>query len=209
MKLAWMLGVGSVGFAVSAHAAVVISEINYMPPTNGQDTEFVEIFNTGAAVVDLAEWSWSGIGFTFPTGASLAPGGVWVVALELTDTTDTNVESFEHFYGNGNGVVDVGEFAYPVVDATGGMVDGGEVIALLDGTGATVDSFDYTDLLGSSNTAGLTAERHSPATGDFVPGTVAGGTPGSTEFALVALHEPTSLLLVATPLLALIRRRHS
>ncbi|PIX84021.1 MAG: hypothetical protein COZ33_02415, partial [Nitrospirae bacterium CG_4_10_14_3_um_filter_70_108] len=157
MKLAWMLGVGSVGFAVSTHAAVVISEINYMPPTDGQDTEFVEIFNTGPAVVDLAGWSWSGIGFTFPAGASLAPGGVWVVTAELTDTGDANVESFEHFYGNGNGVVDVGEFAYPVEDATGGLADGGELITLLDGTGATVDSFDYTGLLGSTNAAGLTA----------------------------------------------------
>lgn len=207
MKVAWMAWVGSVSFAVSAHAAVVISEINYMPPTEAQDTEFVEIANTGAATVDLSGWSWGGIGFTFPAGASLAPGELWVVALELLDTVDAGVESFEHHYGNANGAVDAGEFAYPVDDASGGLSDGGETITLFDGMGATVDSFDYTGLLGSSNAGGLTVERHSAAAGDLVPGTVANGTPGWTEFSLTAVPEPGSLLLVATPLVALARRR--
>ncbi len=205
MKLAWMPWVGSVLFAVSAHAAVVISEINYKPPTDGQDTEFVEILNTGPGTADISGWSWSGIGFTFPDGASLAPRGVWVVAMELTDTGDSNVESFEHLYGDGDGVAD--EFAYPVSDATGGLKDSGEVISLLNEAGATVDSYDYTGLLGSSNAGALTAERHSTATDDFVPGTVPNGTPGSTEFTLVAVPEPVSLLLVAIPLLALTRWR--
>jgi len=195
-----------VSFAVSAHAAVVISEINYMPPTTGQDTEFVEILNTGPTTVDISRWSWGGIGFAFPDGASLAPGGVWVIAKELTDSPgDTDVESFEHLYGNGDGVVN--EFTYPVDDSSGGLKDSGEVITLFDETGVAMDSFDYTGLLGSSKTAGLTAERHSVAAGDFVPGSVTNGTPGSTEFALVAVPEPVSLLLVATPLLALTRWR--
>ena len=56
MKLAWMPWVTSVSLAVSAHAAVVISEINYMPPTDGQDTEFVEVANAGAAAVDIVGW---------------------------------------------------------------------------------------------------------------------------------------------------------
>ena len=207
MKLAWMLWVGSVSFAVSAHAAVVISEINYKPPTSPQDMEFVEVLNTGPGIVDLSRWSWGGIGFAFPDGASLAPGGVWVIAPELTDTGDSGVESFENSYGDGNGVVDPGEFAYPVSDATGGLKDGGEVISLFDASGVEVDSFDYTGLLGSSNAAGLTVERRSATPGDFVPGTVTGGTPGTTEFSLVAVPEPISLLLVATPLLALTRWR--
>ena len=207
MKLAWMPWVTSVSLAVSAHAAVVISEINYMPPTDGQDTEFVEAANAGAAAVDIGGWSWDGIGFTFPAGASLAPGEVWVVATELTDTTDSNVESFEHFYGNGSGTVDPGEFAYPVDDASGGLSDGGETITLFDDTGATVDSFDYTGMLGSSNPDGFTVERQSTAAGDFVVGTVSGGTPGSTALALVAVPEPLSLLLVAAPLLAFGRWR--
>jgi len=205
MKLAWMPWVGSVSFAVSAQAAVVISEINYKPPTAGQDTEFVEILNTGPGVADLSGWSWGGITYTFLPGTSLASGGVWVVAPELTDTGDSNVESFEHFYGNGDGVAD--EFAYPVSDGGGGLNDSGEVITLFDAAGVAVDSFDYTGILGSSNAAGLTAERHSVAAGDFVRGSVTNGTPGSTEFALVAVPEPVSLLLVATPLLALMRWR--
>lgn len=205
MKLAWMPWVGSLSFAVSAHAAVVISEINYTPPTDGQDTEFVEILNTGPGMVDISGWSWGGVTFTFPVGSTLAPHGVWVVAMELTDTGDANAESFEHYYGNGDGTAD--EFAYPVDDGSGGLTDAGEVVTLFDDGGVTVDSFDYTGLLGGSNTAGLTVERHSAAAGDFVAGSVAGGTPGFTEFSLVAVPEPASLLLVATPLWALPRWR--
>jgi len=205
MKLAWMPLVGSVWFAVSAQAAVVISEINYKPPTDGQDSEFVELFNTGPGVVDLEGWSLTGLGYTFEDGDSLAAGGYWVVASEPLDTGDANVESFEYRYGNQNGLLD--EFPYPVTDGIGGLNDGGETVTLRDASRATVDSFDYTGLLGSSNAAGLTAERHSTALGDFLKGTVTNGTPGWTEFSLVAVPEPVSLLLVATPLLALTRWR--
>jgi len=203
MKLAWMPLVGSVSFAVSAQAAVVISEINYKPPTDGQDSEFVELLNTGSQAVDLTGWKLTGLDYTFEGGDSLAAGGYWVVASEPVDTDDTNTESFENQYGDPqDGLLD--EFPYPVTDGGGGLKDGGEAVTVIDASGVTVDSFDYT---GFVNPMRRTAERHSTAPNDFVVGSNANGTPGWTEYSLVAVPEPVSLLLVATPLVVLTRWR--
>jgi hypothetical protein len=59
---------------------VVINEINYHPITEDDDDEFVELHNRSAAAVDLAGWRFeSGVGFTFPSGASIPAGGFVVV----------------------------------------------------------------------------------------------------------------------------------
>ena len=60
---------------------IVISELMYHPITGSDDDEYVELFNRGAAPVDLSGWRFtSGIDFRFPTGVSLAPGAYLVVA---------------------------------------------------------------------------------------------------------------------------------
>lgn len=155
--------------------------------------------------MDLSGWYWDGITLTLPDGTLLAPGGFMVAAFELTDTGDSNPDSFEQHYGNGNGVAD--EFPYALLDYSGGLVDAGELIALRDSTDQVVDRFDYTALV-AVNPNRLSLERHSTGPGDFVVGTVDGGTPGSSELALVGVPEPASLALVVPALLLLRGRRH-
>ena len=65
----------------SASANVVISEIMYHPPQLlDEEYEFLELCNTGASTVNLQNWSIDGIGFTFPTGATIGAGAYMVLA---------------------------------------------------------------------------------------------------------------------------------
>ena len=72
----------------SAFAQVVINEVHYHPATaavlQGEDParlEFVELYNSGAAAVDLSGWSiGSAVQFTFPGGTLLASDAYIVVA---------------------------------------------------------------------------------------------------------------------------------
>jgi len=200
----WIAAMWVVSVPFAARAEVILSEINYAPLTDGQDTEFVEILNIGPGAVDLSGWYWDGITLTIPGGTILPAGAFLVAAFELTDTGDANVDSFEQAYGNGDGVAD--EFAYAVLDYSGGLLDAGESIALRDAADQIIDSFDYT-ALAAVNPSRLSLERRSITPGDFVVGTVDGGTPGSSEFALVGVPEPTSLALVVPALLLLRGRR--
>jgi len=204
MERWWIAAVWLVSAPITAQAGVILSEINYAPLTDGQDTEFVEILNLGPGAVDLVGWHWGGITLTILDPTILAPGGFLVAAFELIDTSDSNLDSFEQHYGNGDGVAD--EFPYLVFDYTGGLVDNGELITLHDAADQIVDSFDYT-ALAATNPNRLSLERHSTDPGDFVVGTIDGGTPGSSEFALLAVPEPVSLALVAPAALFLFRGR--
>lgn len=201
----WIAAVWIVSMPYTARAGVILSEINYAPLTDGQDTEFVEILNLGPGAVDLSGWYWDGITLTIPDGTILAPGAFLVAAFELTDTGDANADSFEQAYGNGDGVAD--EFPYAVLDYSGGLLDAGELIALRDAADQAVDSFDYA-ALAAGNPERRSLERHSITPGDFVVGTIDGGTPGASEFALLGVPEPTSLVLVIPALLLLRGRRH-
>ena len=65
---------------------IVINEIMYRPISDDSDEEFVEIYNRGAAPVDLSLWSFEdGIAFTFPVGTSIHPGAYLVVAKNRTN----------------------------------------------------------------------------------------------------------------------------
>ena len=58
---------------------VVVNEIMYHSPTAG--AEFVELFNSATNTpYDLSGWRIDGLGYTFPAGATLSPGGYLVLA---------------------------------------------------------------------------------------------------------------------------------
>jgi hypothetical protein len=62
-------------------ARVLINEVHYDPDVKTQPVEFIELYNNGSQPVDLSGWAFiSGVSFTFPTGASIRPGGYAVVA---------------------------------------------------------------------------------------------------------------------------------
>jgi hypothetical protein len=72
-------------FTTPSGVPLIISEIMYNPPdiglVDGDEFEFLEIKNTGASPVVLAGMKFTaGIDYTFPAGASLAPGAFLVLA---------------------------------------------------------------------------------------------------------------------------------
>ncbi len=59
--------------------SVVIHEIMYHHPST--EEEWIELYNRGEAAVDLAGWQLvDAVGYTFPAGTTLAPGGFLVVS---------------------------------------------------------------------------------------------------------------------------------
>lgn len=68
--------------ALAAASTVIINEIHYDPSPASSWNEFVELYNTGAAPVDLSGWALAGgINYEFPGGVVIAPGGYLVVAI--------------------------------------------------------------------------------------------------------------------------------
>ncbi|MCS7091065.1 MAG: lamin tail domain-containing protein [Verrucomicrobiota bacterium] len=60
---------------------VVINEIMYHPISGADEDEYIELHNRGTNVISLAGWRLEeAVQFTFPTGATLWPGGYVVVA---------------------------------------------------------------------------------------------------------------------------------
>ena len=105
-----------------------VTEIYYNPPgagaVDGDEFEFLELQNTGLVTLDLGGLSFSGITFTFPNGASLAPGAIILLARNQTQLA-------ARFPGAvANGIY------------TGKLDNGGETLGLVQG-GVSVWSFSY------------------------------------------------------------------
>jgi hypothetical protein len=105
---------------------VVINEIMYDPPYHAEGTEFIELFNRGNSVVDLAGWRFvEGISFIFPPGTAIPAGGFLVVAAKA--------ERLKSVYGE-----------IPVVgDYKGRLRHGGERLRLVDAQGNLVNEVDF------------------------------------------------------------------
>ncbi len=105
-----------------------ITELMYHP-IEGEEYEFVELWNAGNQWLDLSGlWFSDGIEFTFSAGTSLAPGEYLVVVADL--------EAFELKYGGGRNVT--GQY-------TGKLNNDGERIALSDDQGSEILAFVYND----------------------------------------------------------------
>jgi len=65
----------------------MITEIFFDPISDDDRDEWLELHNPGAVSIDLGGWRFvDGIGFTFPAGTTIAPGGWLVVAKEAART---------------------------------------------------------------------------------------------------------------------------
>ncbi len=107
-----------------AAAAVVINEIHYNPDVKTERVEFVELFNAGAAPVNLAGWQFTaGVQFKFPD-TNLPAGGYVVVAEDPAALK-------ARFGGDA-----VGPF-------TGNLSKYGERLVLRDAAGNPVDEVSY------------------------------------------------------------------
>ena len=113
------------GAVIRSSADVIINEIHYDPPVKTELAEFIELYNTGAAPVDLSGWQFTaGIGFTFPAGTSIPAGGYLIVA---ENPSALNAEF---------GVVSLGPWA-------GLLANDGETITLRNAAGEVIDEVDY------------------------------------------------------------------
>jgi hypothetical protein len=125
-----MLG-GLIGWiAVVAHADVVINEFEPNPAGSDGGLEWIELYNTGAAPVDLSGWSIEKAtssysnAYTFGPGESIPAGGYIVVAGEF-------VAGATHYLAPGDTL------------SMGNASSSGDAIQLVDGLGIPVDVVVY------------------------------------------------------------------
>jgi Lamin Tail Domain/CotH kinase protein len=162
----------------SAAGELVVSEIMYKP-VGGEPYEFLELFNAGAAPVNLA-------GYRFPQGQpfdefvfpdiTIAPGGYLLLVSDLA--------AFRSRYGTSLDPIVAGEWA------GGNLSNSGEVITLLDAAGLVVLSFEYGDVAPwptAPDTNGASLILTNPAAGntgngaDYSASSAPGGSPGRAE----------------------------
>ncbi|MCI5059017.1 MAG: lamin tail domain-containing protein [Flavobacteriales bacterium] len=106
---------------------IVINEILYNIPGNGESEEFIELYNAGLTPISVSNYSFSqGVTFTFPN-ASIPAGGYYIITADSL--------AFVNSFG----------FIPDAQWTSGGLSNSGEDIVLIDNLGNTVDSVDYDD----------------------------------------------------------------
>lgn len=186
---------GGAAWTVAVGTDIVINEINYHPNEvayPAQETEFVELFNNGAASVDLSGWEFTnGITYTFPGGTSLAAGGYLVVAV--------NAAALQAATG----------YAGALQWTSGGLSNSGEKLGIADASLNQIDLVEYGDS-GSWPAAadgnGPSLELRNPgypnefgaAWGASVPNN---GTPGAQNSVYQASLGPIILDTAHTPII--------
>jgi hypothetical protein len=114
--------------AALAAPLVVLNEVQYHPPDDHDELQYVELYNAGDAEADLGGWVLKGAKFTFPAGAKLAAGAYTVVARDPAALV-------AHFGAD-----------TPVAGAfEGRLKHGGEKLELLDAAGKTADAVKFSD----------------------------------------------------------------
>ena len=149
---------------------VVINEIDYNPDSG---PEWLELFNNGAAPVDLSNWEVDGFGTIIPAATTLAAGDYLIVTEDIA--------AFQAEYP---------AVTAQLILAGGGLRNGGELIELLDATAVVVDAVDYDDELPDWPTQpdgfGPTLSLFSPTSDNSVPASwgisaTNTGTPGAAN----------------------------
>jgi plastocyanin len=102
---------------------VVITEIMYNPPGSDTELEYLELYNSSEAAINLEGYTFTGFTFTFP-GTSLGAGEYVIIAADSA--------FFESTFG-----------ITPFQMESGALNNAGELIQLLDGTGAIVEEVEY------------------------------------------------------------------
>jgi|GEM_PF-2652211 len=122
-------------FSKTIFSQLVISEIMYHPAEldlpypdyeDREDAEFLEIWNSGTAAIDVSNYSFDGISYCFPTGTTLTQGQRIIL------TKDATV--FQNVFG----LVPFGVYE-------GKLSNSGEKILLVDDQGIKIHEVDYED----------------------------------------------------------------
>ena len=109
-------------------SAVVISEIMYHDPLS-QSNEYIEIRNLTPNAIDISDWEFNGVQFTFPSETILPPDQSFLIA--------DDAQALQNAYGVSSDLI-LGEFG-------GSLSNRGERIRLLDAFDIIVDSVRYDD----------------------------------------------------------------
>jgi hypothetical protein len=209
-----------------AQAALVISEVLFNELGSNTLGEWLEIYNNGASAIDLSSYK---IGdeetqgatsategmFQFPSGASILPGQVQVVAV------DANV--FSASYGflpayevSGSNATVPNLTLYSAWDPDGttiNMSNTNDQALILDGSDALVDAaswgntFAFNPALGSAGD-GVSYERINPNTDTNTAADWRLGS-NSSPGVVPAVPEPTTAILAAAALMAVVRVRRA
>jgi len=128
----WSALVEAVFYPPQDFSKLALTELMYHPPLlgaiDGDEFEFIELKNAGTNTLNLSGLNFSGIGFTFTNGTTLAPGEFIVLV--------RNAATFEFKYP---GVTYLGQY-------TGSLNNGGENIALRHALGGGIFSVTYDDI---------------------------------------------------------------
>jgi len=120
----------SPGILDTADLNVVINEIQYHPPNDDPNYEYIELFNRGDAAVDLGGWQFvAGVDFTFLPGTVLGAAEYLVVC--------KNAAVARQAYGL--------EPEIALGDFTGQLDNGGEKLILSNDEGLPIDYVKYND----------------------------------------------------------------
>ena len=163
-------------FVQTVYADIVLTEVMYNP-TLGSDTdlEWIEIYNNGTESADLSLWKIDGNNFDDFT---ILPGEFAVIARELIDGTDTDNESFENVYGNGDGFWNSDDENYMAFDGDFSLTDA-DIVNLTDGIYSEI--LEYNSSFGG-NGNGYDIEKIDVNKGNnfdnWRENIVSGGTPG-------------------------------
>ena len=113
-----------------ASADIVLTEVMYNP-TQASDTdlEWIEIYNNGTESVDLSSWKIDGNNFE---DFLILSGEFVVIARELVDGTDTDLDSFESVYGNGDSIWNSSDENFRAFDGDFSLTDI-DLVNLTDG----------------------------------------------------------------------------
>lgn len=156
---------------------VTINEIMYNPSTfqcNDNDCEWIELYNGGGCEVNFSGWTLDGNRFC---DGILNPGEYAVIARELVDGDDSDGESFEYFWGDGNGIWGDSETEnYNAFDCPMVLNNPNDTITLRNFEGDLMDSLSYSVDWGANNN-NKTLEKIE--NGSWVESISDGGTPGS------------------------------
>jgi len=112
------------------------------------DCEWIELYNDESSSVDLTNWTIDDKNFD---SISISAGEYLVIARELIDGTDADMDSFETVWGNEDGIWDSND-GYNAVDGSLSLKNSeGDTIILKDNTGAVIESLTYLDNLANGN----------------------------------------------------------
>ena len=130
-------------------ANIYITEVMHSPTqVSDSDGEWLELYNDGATAVDLSAWIIDGKAIG---NVSIAPATYLVFARELLDSSDTDTESFESYWGNNNGIWDE---SFAAIEVSLSLKEE-DTIVLTDGV--STEEFSYNKSYGGKG--GKTIER--------------------------------------------------